>query len=253
MQNAKVKIQTTVVLLAAYLTADAVTVIGGANQHFPHPAAVCGYALLFAQVGLGAIWLGVGGSPFALRLAGYVAVVGTVYFGLSVLHDNGGQWASLLAVHTLAIAGPLAAARAYGLRLQLAGVEPSAERWQFTLKHVFVLTTACAVLLGLVRLAPKSPAINDHAFQALMIGAAFALMALVASWAAIGHGRRVFKLAALPTVTLLACGLLTATEGRNSLESDLGIMGIVFGQMLFLATPLFVLRRLGYRLVRCRA
>ena len=243
---------TIAVFLAAYLAADVVTVVGGAKQAFPHPAAVCGYALLFAEVSLGAIWLGIGRSAIALRLAGYIAILGAAYFGLSVLHDNGGQWANLLAVQTTAIGGPLAAGRAYGLRLQFVGLEPNAERWQFTIKHVFALTTACAVLLGLVRVVSWSPAIHGgKAFETLLLGSGFALMALVASWAAIGYGRVVFKLAALPSVTLLVGGLLTAIEGRP--DSNLGIMALVFGQMLCLALPLIALRQLGYRLVLHRA
>jgi hypothetical protein len=117
--------------------------------------------------------------------------------------------------------------------------------------HVFAVMTGCALFLGLFRLGPPSIALHDQTFEALLIGAGFALLALVAVWVALRHGRPLFKMLALPAVTFLVGGILVAAEGNRSLDNDLGVMSIVFGQMLCLAAPLSVLRRRGYRLVRC--
>jgi hypothetical protein len=243
------KRRTIAVLAIVNLGADVLAIWYGAGKNFPHPALIVGYALLFAQVSLGAIWLGLGGTAIGLRLVAYCGLLAAVYAGLSALHDNHGQWLRLLAVQTLAICGPLTVARRRNLRLQATEATPNEQPFQFTLKHVFALMTACAVLFGALRLAPPWPTLGNRASE-VWLGVGFALMALVAAWVSLGYGRWLLKLLALPLVTFLVGGLLTAIEGPAGRLVQAGIMSLVFCQMLFLAAPLVVLRRCGYRLMR---
>jgi hypothetical protein len=104
--------------LIASALADLVAIGYGAGKSFPHAALVIGYALLFAQASAGAIWLGIGSNAVLLRLVAHLALLTVLFLGLSMLHDNQGQWLQLLAVQSLAITGPLAVSRGYGLRLQ---------------------------------------------------------------------------------------------------------------------------------------
>lgn len=238
------------ILVLVSLLADVVAVACGAGKDFPDPTVLVGYALLFGQVSLGAIWLGLGSGTIALRLAAHIVILAIIYYCLSSLHDNDGEWMHVLAVQTFAIAGPLAVGGWYGLRLQVTSSMPDEQSWQFTLKHVFALTTACALLLGLFRLSPPWRELGNRSVQALIIGGGFALLALVAAWVALGYGRWLYKLLALPAVTCLVGCLLIAIEVGDRPEYDRGVMAIVFGQMLFLAGSLAVLRRRGYRLVR---
>lgn len=242
--------QSIATLVIANFTAAVVAVGCGAGKDFPHPAVIVGYALLFSQVSLGAIWLGIGSNAVVVRLAAHVAILAAIYYGLSALHNNQGEWVRLLAVQTVAVAVPLAVGRWYGLRLQVTSSTNDEQPWQFTLKHLFLLTTACALLLGFLRLAPPWRPSGNRLTEALLLGGGFALMALIAAWVALGHGRRLFKLLALPVVTFLVGCLLMAIEGRRGRAGDLAIMALVFGQMFFLAGSLIVLRRCGYRLVR---
>lgn len=238
------------VLVIVNLGADVLAVGYGAGQTFPHPALVVAYALVFAHVSLGAIWLGLGATVIGLRLAVYMGLLAAAYAGLSALHDNRGQWLRLLAVQTLAICGPLTVARKRNLRLQATGSMPNEQPFQFTLKHVFALTTACGLVLGLLRVAPPWPTVGNRAIE-VWLGIGFALMAMVASWVSLGYGRWLIKLLALPLVTFLVGSLLVAVDGRGNRPAQLGAMMLVFLQMLFLAAPLVVLRRYGYRLVYC--
>jgi hypothetical protein len=225
--------------------ADVVAILCGAGRGFPDPRLVVAYALLFAQASVGAIWLAIGSSVVRVRIVAHLALLAFLYVGLSALHDNRGQWLQLLAIQTSAVTGPLLVGRWYGLRLRVTSSAAAEQPWQFTLKHVFVLTTVCAVVLGLARSIPHWTLSNDLA-EAALIGGGFALMALVAAWVAIGSGRWFFKLMALPVVTLLVGWLLAALEGGNTG----GLMALVFCQMLFLVGWLGVLRRCGFRLVR---
>jgi hypothetical protein len=228
--------------------ADVVAIGYGTGKSFPHPAVVVGYALLFAQASAAAIWLGIGSDSVVLRLVAHLAILVGIYLGLSRLHDHGLQWLQLLTVQTLAVTGPLAVGRSYGLRLDRTATAASEEPWQFTLKHVFLMTTICALVLGLIRLMPRL-SLGHGLAEGSMIGAGFALMALVAAWVAIGYGPWYFKLLALPAVTLLVGCLVAAVDGGRSAAA---VMALVFCQTLFLTGWLAVLRRCGFRLALAR-
>ncbi|HWB10798.1 MAG TPA: hypothetical protein VG826_16330 [Pirellulales bacterium] len=228
--------------------ADAAAILCGTGHNFPHPGVVIGYALLFAQASVGAIWLAIGSSALLLRILAHFVLLAVLYLGLSRLHDNYGEWLWLLAAQTLAVVAPLAVGRWCGLRLQVTSLTADEQPWQFTLRHVFALTTICAVVLSLIRLMPRRN-LDSRLAEAAVIGSGFALMALVAAWVAMGYGRWFFKLLALPIVTLLVGLLLVALGGVRPSE-DAWVMTLVFCQMLFLTGWLGVLRHCGFRLVR---
>lgn len=226
--------------------ADVVAIGCGVNRSFPHPAVVVSYALFLAQTSAGAIWLAIGSGTVRLRLVAHLSLLAAIYIGLTVLQGNRPGWLQLLGAQTLAITGPLVVGRWYGLRLQLTSAAPDEEPWQFTLKHIFVLTTVCAVLFGVIRSMPHWT-LRDRLAEAGLIGGGFALIALVGAWVAMGYGRWFFKLLALPVVTLLVGCLIVALGGSHP-SANLGVMALVFCQMLLLTGWLGVLRRCGFRL-----
>ncbi|HET6878534.1 MAG TPA: hypothetical protein VFI31_00080, partial [Pirellulales bacterium] len=113
-----------------------------------------------------------------------------------------------------------------------------------------VITTASAVLLGVIRLAQPWLSSRNVTAEACVLGIGFALTALVAVWVSLGYGRWFFKIIALPAVAALVSVLFIAIEGHGGTNQDLGIAGIVLTQTIYMTLILLVLRRCGYRLLR---
>lgn len=237
-------------LVIANALADAVAVGMAIGGSFPHPAVVVAFGLLFSQIALAAIWLSLGNRGAVARIAAYSGVVASVTVGLLAIEDQLQLWLVLLALQTLGTSGPLTVARWFGLRLRVTDLAGDEQPWQFTIKHVFALTTACALLLGLIRLVRPWIDIGNSLIEASFIGGGFAVVALVAAWVSLGRGRLLLKAAALPVATFLVGGTFIGIEGSTALPDALGMMAIVFGQMVSLSMSLMVLRRLNYRLTR---
>lgn len=240
-------------LLAAFLAADAATLICGGNIDFPRPAAVAHFALGLSQLSLLAIWMGLGNLHVLLRLpiASGVATVLTVY----VHHGSLALWIALVAVLLLVVAVPLGIARwRTGLRLDAGSAEgsPFAERRpvQFSLRNLMLSVTLIGVALGLMR--ALAPLIQVRGYQpwheAPIIGGGLAIVGLAATWFGLGTGRWLLKCCTLIAVTGGVGWLFAVVAGPP--VHRLPVFLLVAIETVLLAGSLAVLRIAGYRLTR---
>ena len=140
-----------------------------------------------------------------------------------------------------------------GLRLvRLSNGSPS-EAFQFTIRHLFVATTAVAVVLAIGR-AIRTDSIG--VWQTTLVVATFTpsmiMVQLATLWAALGIGRPALRLAAvLPTAFVV--GLIPPFYTLEPVRSNLGSFvgtSVAFGlQATILAASLLVFRSCGWRLV----
>ena len=146
-------------------------------EHWPHPLLSVLFTLPFSQVGLAAIWVGLGVPSAPWRLMGGFLVVACWSLALAVTLGNdvpvgytSTHWTALLLGQTLAILVPLSIARASGVRLaHTPATDPTrgtaVERtpWQFSLGYLLAWITAVAVVLGMVQYTIRAVVVLDHA------------------------------------------------------------------------------------------
>jgi hypothetical protein len=238
-------------LFVVLVIVDAVAWRWGVRHDWPSLIRVGCYALVFSQVSLVAIWIGLGATSALLRALGLAAAVGFGTLALRALHDRSGLWLVLLAIQVVAVIGPLAAARLCGIRLvrEATPATRSAGRpLQFTLWHLFAGLTVTAVLMGIGRLVLPEIAGPRVYGELIVIGGGFAAIALVAVWAGLGIGAVWLKPPVLLSVSAgVGYGIAILVEGRDDVPP---LVAMSVAQALCLAGSLAVVRRAGYRLVR---
>ena len=119
------------------------------------------WGLFLSQVSLAAIWLALGLSALPLRFIIVSTILLVLNVGIFHLTQQGPDLSFGLIFTgemALAVAVPLFAARYFGLRFvdwrhgRLYEIEPSGpERWQYSLRYLFGLMTALAVVLGMLK------------------------------------------------------------------------------------------------------
>jgi hypothetical protein len=235
-------------LIAAGLVADVIAVSLGIGAVFPAPSLLIAYGLIFSQVGLAAIWVGLSTSRFWMRIGLMTVVVAAAFYATNSLHESA-AWLGVFSVQSLAIIAPLLVLRRGGLRLQIVTASVDARPWQFTLRHLFGATTICGLLLLAVR--GLQPWVNRHDLlhQGCLLGAGFALIGLVETWACLGAGRWPSKLVAVPTLSALVGWLFIVLDGNGNVRSRFGIMALVLFQSLLLTASLTVMRARRHRLI----
>lgn len=226
-----------------------------AVSRFPTPQEVFAYALLFAEVGLTAVWSGLSATSWWTRVAGHSTVVVAAVFVAARVHANHGDWLALFAVQSIAITGPLLLARCMGLLLTRSVDVAGGDPFQFSLRHLFIGMTAFAVLLGLGRvlyplLRSYSRPAGNIAFEASVLGSGFSVVALIATWTALGTGRRSLKLLVFVVTTFAVGSLVAAITGRPAITDQIAIVSLVVLQAVLLSAALAAFRRAGYRLIR---
>lgn len=160
----------------------------------------------------------------------------------------------LFAVQSVSITGPLLLARLAGLRLARKSEFAHHVPLQFTLRHLFAGITAFAVVMGVGRvfypLLTNTRHSRSIAVEACLLGSGFALMALIATWTALGTGQRNAKLFVLVVTTLAVGSLVAAITGRPAITDQIAIVSLVVLQAVLLSAALAAFRRAGYRLIR---
>lgn len=220
---------------------------------FPAPQVVFAYALLFAEVGLIAIWSGLSAMRWWVRAAGHLAVFAAAVTATESMHGNAGGWFLLFTLQSVSITGPLLLARFAGIRLARSIDVAHGVRLQFTLRHLFIGMTTCAVLLGIGRalypvLRSGSRPARNVAFEACLLGIGFASVALIATWVALGTGGKSVKLLVF-VIAMVAVGILFAAIEPGT---PVAIITMVILQATMLTSALAAFRRAGYRLMRLR-
>ena len=145
-------------LWGAALTLDlaVITYLRTSGADWPNSPGVVAMGLSFAQTGLAAVLLGLGGGPLWLRamlavpLYGLAACVGCHAARHHAEHLP--LWFVIMLVVGAVVAAPLVVARLAGVGIAPAGQRelPAGSR-QFTILGVLALTTIVAMLMGLAR------------------------------------------------------------------------------------------------------
>lgn len=244
-----------IVLVVAAMNGIAIPFAAASN--FPAPQEVFAYALLFAEVGLVAVWSGLSLVSWWMRVAGHASAVVAAVAAAETVHANHGAWLALFAAQSIGITGPLLVARWLGLRLTRSIEVARGAPLQFSLRHLFISMTAFAVLLGVGRvlyplLRSYSRPAGNIAFEACALGAGFAAVALIATWTALGTGGRIVKLLVFVFATFAVGCLFAAIEPGSRVSHQIAIIAIVVLQATMLACALAAFRRAGYRLIRLR-
>jgi len=219
-------------------------------------------ALVLADAGLMGIWGGLGTTRIAWR----VPMVFAMTSALSAIcitamraWDNAGRATVtfvLVALPTALICGVLCRLRLGRRRLRfarLSNVSPTCEGFQFSIRHLFLATTAVAIILAIGReMRTDSISVWAATLAVATFTPCVIMVELATLWAALGIGRPALRLAAvLPTAFVV--GLIPPFYTEEPVRSKLAtfvIFSVIFGlQATILAISLLVFRSCGWRLV----
>jgi hypothetical protein len=232
-----------------------------------HTAFVGLYALVFAQAGLLGIWGALGTTRPMWRLPAVVTT--TAYLCvLNITADrNWSRWSEIGMRYLLMIALPtaviflaLSRLRHSRRRLSLAhsvGLSPTAERFQFTIRHLLLTTVVVAVVLAIGRGVRAFTDTESNVFVvSLAILVPWIIIVEMASlWAALGVGRPMPRLAVV-VPTAFVVGAISFYYRANVIPvpvdwkmyvSESAILGL---QAIITSASLLLIRSCGWRLVR---
>jgi hypothetical protein len=220
--------------------------------------------LYFSQVSLVAIWMGLGRTPAAMRIA----------VGLPILIALGDPqtlssvvWYRPLIDFTAQVAGavaiPLLVARLFGLQLVDIRSAPTppptsfrARWWQFSIRFQFGLMTALAVILGTLQwtgsyaMIPATYRVNIYD-RIVLLALGHSFVAWAAIWAALGVRATTLRMVVLAMVVLCACAFTPMTlfhyfyVGSAIISPPNGLF--ILPEAALLLGSLWVFRRAGYR------
>jgi hypothetical protein len=247
-----------VLLVLASLAVDAVVI---ASRGFIYPTNLFTYPLPISQIGLLALWAGLGQTPFWIRLPSLV--VGAALWSWILRQGEGSiadQWFLVLSVEGTLTLALLLIVRLLGVGLKRidshAAAAKSEEdfRLRFSLRDVFVLVTAVCVCLGGMPLLVEN-------WQSVMLGVggepmlltysgAWAVLSMLATWLALG-GRHVV-LRGVSCLMLVAAMAMCTVIGLET-QNERGVAWITAEHLLLTFSSLLVLRLCGYRMVNRRA
>ncbi len=235
-------------LLTISLAADLLTWYFLEDQ-WPQPTLVFWYSLIFSQISLSAIWVGLGESHFAWRLLLMPVVTIAASFALSLVSYNW-RWPIAVGSQILTVACPLWITRWAGVRLaspySTAESVIGLQSMQFRLWHLWAGMTGIGVVLGVSRAWPWPTTWQLFDRKALMLAGCFAFVALVGLWTALGTGRLPLRIIALILASLGAGAALSLQAGGS--PDSYGVVELTLMQMILLAASLGVFRYCGYRL-----
>jgi len=211
-------------------------------------------ALYVSQVALAAIWLAMGRSPLPLRIVlaflvwlAWVCVTSRIDRELWIMT---GLMAGVVAV-------PLLALRPFGLRLLRVGenrewrdIASGPRRWQFSIGQMLGLTTAVAIVLGMMQFM-RVPFFARTVTGCLVI-VAFAtgqgLLAWAALWAGLGSRRGVLR--TVVVVVAAATAFLALATALGGARGNKDFLANIFAlETVLLVASLWVFRLAGYRVV----
>ncbi len=219
------------------------------------------FSLVFAQVGLTAIWAVLGRTVLPWRMAGLVAVVvgwsvtlAAVLPGAVADLVTDDAWGVQLLLQAGWVGAVLVPARACGGRLAVVPTrraERGLRRFQFSLGYLFAWITSTAVVLGLWKFTfDLFPLDASSRFwqEAVAIGAVHAALALMAVWAVLDSRCWCVRLqaagiTAVPVVLVFAFWIRQA--GREAL---LALLVLWLLEAFWLGFAVYVVRVAGYRL-----
>ncbi len=219
----------------------------------PEPLVAVVWVLYLSQVGLAAIWLAMGRSPFPLRIV--LAMFVWLAWVCLTSKMNSGPWPmTRLMLATVAV--PLLASRALGLRLVRVGedcpwpdVVFGLRRWQFSIGQMLGLTTAVAIVLGTMksmRVPFYADTINSNPVI-VALAAGQGLLAWASLWAGLGNRRGILR--AVVVAVAAAAAFRTSSVAAGGPNVDRFLFAIFSLETVLLLASLWVFRLVGYRVV----
>jgi hypothetical protein len=209
--------------------------------------------LHFSQMGLIGLWAGLGGSPLWLRSTG--SLVGLFYLWLILCFAVGfflWENAILVAASTMTVAVLLFCVRWRGWTVRHpSSLPPSRIEFQFSIRHLMLLTLAVAIILAIGRwVGVKSFRFSLDLWTAILLfSVTIAFLTLVSIWGTLGEPRWLVR----GGVTLAAGLAIGFGIDRFFGETRPWFYTIaILILTISLTVSLLVVRSCGYRLVRVR-
>lgn len=206
--------------------------------------------IVFGQTSLLGIWGALGTSSWWKRLLG--VVVGMVCLGLLLDISVGPPYRYnhvIVLLATVLVAGVLLVVRCFRFRICVTAVDRTAvPRFQFSIRHLLILTFAVACLVSLGKWLGPHLIPATEPFLLAMIGLLLATVGLITVWPVLGTRHPL-----LPSMiaTGVAAGLgFGLTTWFHPFEMMILWTTIPFVEALSLVASLLVVRSCGYRLVR---
>jgi len=234
------------------------------------PQAIIAMAVLEAQSCLLAVWLALGRASLLCRstlvFMGVICLAALLAFAVWYANGRGSPFAnflpvslSLVAVPTLGTAGSLLVMRQQKAGLQLIAAHdraPVSEGLQFNVRHLLLLMTFVAILLGVGRVARSYLGGTVVPFRTVILVGLISLCWIAATlaivWAAFGVRRPHERMAVAIVLSLFAGLLFPFFQGvpwglwRVLWRAPAGAVTVA----MIIACSLLVVRSLGYRLIR---
>lgn len=226
-----------------------------------HDLEVVAMGTAISQGALVGLWFGLATASTIRRWA--VAVLGGVPGYAALAIATGVSDVVDFVVSAVFFLGPLTAAALFGTVLRRRGfvVEPlkSAESGddrgvvQFSLRHLFAITFAAAVLFGLTRqirgFSGDSLSAWEFSLFLTFNALAFALHTQICLWSALGAGSRAVRVTTLVLFGAVGAGIYGFAFGGSKKDYlDCVLMFGVYSTLV--AGSLWILRWFGYRLTR---
>jgi hypothetical protein len=213
-------------------------------------------SLASGQVGLLAIWAGMGKKSSPWRLTGTILLN---LLWIAILGEGGLHTVELfwwLFAQAFFILLPLSVARILRVRLAMAAAvnpPPAPDDllpWQFTLRDIFAWTTAVAIVLGAFKGAVPGERLcsstSPEIVESLVLGGCNAALAFAGLWAALSKAPLLRRWVPPTVVLLLLAAFLAAIHVDADHAYALAVLFVL--EMLLVIGSLWVFRVAGYRL-----
>ena len=242
-------------LRAAGLAAGALlldyTLVRANVPYGPSVAGALVIVLLAAQVGLGSVWLAIGGDSLLARVIVFLAICLGIWSLLANWHHLAeSELEPACWVQGVFVVGVLAILRRLRFRLVRTGKDASAEPLglpsQFSIRDILILMTLIGVSLAtLIRLGSLS--VNrDAQIISCVLGVFLAAMTLIAVMSTVGS-----RHAIVPAALTSCVSLLLGWGIGKAIHYDLTVSTLAIGgQALVQLAVLLAWRQAGYRFLR---
>lgn len=228
-----------------------------ASRGFIYPTNLYTYSLPISQVGLLALWAGLGKTPFWIRLP--VLVAGAASWSWLLRQGEGtvaDQWFLVLSVEATLTLALVLVARLCGINVKqldpgdVAVQNEEKVRLRFSLRDVFVLVTAvCVCLGGMPLLVENWNALNVVKGDTPMLLAwcnVWAVLSFLTIWLALGRRYAIFRGVVF---CLLIAGFLAVNHFNLEHVPHRGAAWITAEHLVLTYLSLIVLRLGGYRVI----
>jgi hypothetical protein len=207
--------------------------------------------LFFSQTSLLGIWAGFARLSWRLRLVGFVLGIGYLLpqFCFS-LDDWNFELHVLVILSASLVASAMIFVRRFYATLDFDAAQShpiKAEGLQFSILHLMLLTGIVGCLLAIGQWLQPYFRASNQMMLIVTIGLCFVSVGITSVWAMLGSGRTLIR-----SVIVLAISLLTSLIPSYCIDGgELWFWGVMMtAEATVLLVSLFVVRRIGYRLVR---